>query len=215
MVRRLRLALAAVPLVMIGGCAMPSMPTFGGVLGGGDGKKAESAGWAASVSEEQLLIAARNQGVGPIEVGGAGACPPVSPNAAAREIAVHEKGAPVPDMMTVAYRGEITRTARECQIGGAATTVRYGFAGRVLLGPKGTPGSYTLPVVVEIRDPSKAVVKSEAIKVAVAVPAGGTAGFFSVVRDTSFAVAAGYAPRNYTIQVGLGVTQPAPPRKAR
>ena len=40
----------------------------------------------------------------------------------------------------IVHRGEITKIARECQIYGDRVMVKYGFAGRVLLGPKGSAG---------------------------------------------------------------------------
>ena len=38
------------------------------------------------------------------------------------------------DGLAIIHRGEITKTARECQIEPGRVTVRYGFSGRVLLG---------------------------------------------------------------------------------
>ena len=56
------------------------------------------------------------------------------------------------DGLAVIYRGEITRTARECQIQPGRVTVKYGFSGRVLLGPRGKPMRVTLPVHIFVTD---------------------------------------------------------------
>ena len=58
----------------------------------------------------------------------------------------------VGDGQAIKHRGEITRLARQCQIYGDRVVVKYGFAGRVLLGPKGAPGQVTLPVSVKVAD---------------------------------------------------------------
>ena len=48
------------------------------------------------------------------------------------------------------HRGEITKMARECQLYSDRVVVKYGFAGRVLLGPKGAPGTVTLAVTIRV-----------------------------------------------------------------
>ncbi len=44
------------------------------------------------------------------------------------------------DAQAIIHRGEITKLARECQFYGDRVVVKYGVAGRVLLGPRGSPG---------------------------------------------------------------------------
>ena len=56
---------------------------------------------------------------------------------------IYEPGR-VGDGLAVMHRGEISKTARECQIEPGRITVKYGFSGRVLLGPKGKSGRVTL-----------------------------------------------------------------------
>ena len=50
------------------------------------------------------------------------------------------------DQMYVVNRTEITKLSRECRVYGGQVVVKYGFAGRVLLGPKGKPGRVSAPV---------------------------------------------------------------------
>ena len=64
---------------------------------------------------------------------------------------IYEPGK-VGDGLAVMHRGEITKTARECQIEPGRITVKYGFSGRVLLGPKGKSGRVTLPLNVFVTD---------------------------------------------------------------
>ena len=56
----------------------------------------------------------------------------------------------VGDTNAVVHRGEITKMSRECQLFADRVVVKYGFAGRVLLGPKGGPGTVTLGVSVRV-----------------------------------------------------------------
>lgn len=52
-----------------------------------------------------------------------------------------------PNVRNVQYQGTITNTARECNFDNpAAVHIKFGFSGRVLLGPRGTVGQVTLPI---------------------------------------------------------------------
>ncbi len=66
---------------------------------------------------------------------------------------IYEQGR-VGDGLAVMHRGEISKTARECHIEGNRITVKYGFSGRVLLGPKGRTGNVALPLQVFVADAS-------------------------------------------------------------
>ena len=70
-------------------------------------------------------------------------------------------GGQVGDTQAVVHRGEITKLARECQIYGDRVMVKYGFAGRVLLGPKGVPGQVTLPVSIKVADADRKVLAND------------------------------------------------------
>ena len=63
-------------------------------------------------------------------------------------------GGHVGDTAAIVHRGEITKMARECQLYSDRVIVRYGFAGRVLLGPKGGPGQVTLPINIKVAVPT-------------------------------------------------------------
>ena len=75
------------------------------------------------------------------------------------------------DGLAVMHRGEITKTARECQIEPGRVTVKYGFSGRVLLGPKGKAGRVTLPVNVFVTDAKREKIANEKVRVDVDVAA--------------------------------------------
>jgi hypothetical protein len=105
----------------------------------------------------------------------------------------------VGDSNGVIHRGEITKMARECEIFGDRVVVKYGFAGRVLLGPKGGPGSVTLGVIVRATGPQQTILATDKTAVTTNVPPGEPAGYFSIVKELSFPVAVGTRPQDYKI----------------
>ncbi len=109
----------------------------------------------------------------------------------------------VGDTNAVVHRGEITKMARECQLFADRVVVKYGFAGRVLLGPKGGPGAVTLGVNVRVAGTQQNTLATDKMKVTTTIPPGGPAGYFSIVKEISFPVAVGTRPQDYKIFVAF------------
>ncbi len=140
--------LAGVSLAL-SGCGSVSQLTApfgkGGIFGS---SKPPESGWTATVTEENMLTAARGGG----DVTGAvgGGCPAFGLASRGEGFvtikATGAGGDPGDGLSSVRHRGEITRTARECAAGPGGVVVKYGFSGRVLLGPQGKPGVITLAV---------------------------------------------------------------------
>ena len=107
------------------------------------------------------------------------------------------------DANFIVYRGEITKLSRECHVYGGRVVVKYGYAGRVLLGPKGYPGSFTLPVSVTAQDAYQAQLARNRGSVRVTVPGDQTVGYFSMVREISLPVRTGTRLEDYKIFVAL------------
>ena len=136
----------------LGGCGMSSL-TSG--LGGGMFGSGSSDPQVSAVSEDQLLDAAKSSdsnatgstNVGEIDAG----CPRLRIAPHDNYITFYEQGH-VGDALSVTQRGEITKTARECHVEAGRVVVKYGFSGRVLLGPKGQAGGLSLPIVVVVHD---------------------------------------------------------------
>lgn len=148
-----------------------------------------------------MLQAAKTEG-GPVDLANPEqqGCPPFSPSGADRYTTIYERGHNG-DSLSVMYRGEITKTSRECQVEQGGVTVKYGFAGRVLLGPMGKPGVVSLPVTFTVTDRMRNKVKSEALKLQVEVSQDRPVGYYSVVRVISFPLADGAPPSAYTLNV--------------
>lgn len=196
--------LSAVLLIsaLLGGCGMSSLTSgLGGGLIGSSGKTA-----SAEVSEEQLLTAAKagdtgttgSTNVGEVAFG----CPRMTIASRDNNITFYEPGR-AGDGLAIMHRGEITKTARDCEVLAGRVTVKYGFSGRVLLGPRGKPGAISLPVNVVVTDSKRAQVTGQAMKVDVYVEQDKPIGYFSAVQSVTFDVPEGSRPGEFEINVGF------------
>ena len=111
------------------------------------------------------------------------------------------------DMQAIVHRGEITKLSRQCQIYGDRIMVKYGFAGRVLLGPKGSPGQVTLPISIKVADADRKVLANDKMDVSTIVPSENPVGYFSMVKEITFPIAMGSRPEDYKVFVAFERTQ--------
>lgn len=209
--------LAAVLCVTAGltGCGLSSVTSglSSGVFGS-DNKNAQ----VKSVTEAQLLSAAK------ADFGGSGAsgtnvahgCPRFvvwSPGNHSTAYLPGRDG----DALAVMHRGEITKTARECTIGPGRVTVKYGFSGRVLLGPAGQTARVSLPIKVFVHDANRQRLSSEDMTIDVDVSIESPIGYFSQVRTVTFAIPEGTRPGEYEVLVGFdsAIAAPAPAGRRR
>lgn len=171
----------------------------GGMFGGG--QKAE-----ATVSEDQLLAAAKTNdpsATGSTSIGEVAAgCPRFIVAPRDNHITFYEPGR-AGDGLAIMHRGEITKTARECQVEPGRVTVRYGFSGRVLLGPKGKPGNIALPLNVVVNDSKRAPVTGDKVSVDVSVGLDKPIGYFSAVRTVTFDIPEGSRAGEFELVVGF------------
>ncbi|MFC7054143.1 hypothetical protein ACFQI3_15730 [Hansschlegelia quercus] len=85
------------------------------------------------------------------------------------------------DPFSLRYQARLADTARECSNLGVEAGIRVGVVGRVILGPKGAPGTFRVPLRIAVVDETDKPVYSESRLVEVTVPAGqGTADFTHV-----------------------------------
>src|SRR5690606_4184486 len=200
--RALQILFSGFALTLLAGCGMSSLTSGigGGMLGGSSSSSTE----VASVSEEQLLSAAKadygTTGSSGIDL--AHGCPRFVIWPRDNSVTIYEQGR-VGDALAVMHRGEITKTARECHIENGRVTVKYGFSGRVLLGPRGKPGSVKLPVNVFVTDARREKIAQDTMAVDVDVALERPIGYFSVVRTVSFTIPEGTRPAEYEVFVGF------------
>jgi len=196
---------------LMGGCGLSSLTSGLGssVFGGGSEKQTQ----VQNVTEEQMLSAAKadynpsgstaSLGSGTVAHG----CPKLQARAPDNHVTIYEQGR-IGDGLAIMHRGEITKTARECIIEPGRVTVKYGFSGRVLLGPRGQPGAVTLPVSVTVKDAKRAAVAMDQAQVSVYMQLDNPIGYFSTVRTITFDIAQGARPGEYEIGVAFDRSVP-------
>lgn len=190
--------------ILTAGCGLSSLTSGLGnsIFGSSSTQSSQSPG----VSEEQLLSAAKSSGadgtansaVGEIAHG----CPRLSVSPHGNHLTIYEDGR-AGDGLAIMHRGEITKTARECQIGPGRVTVRYGFSGRVLLGPRGRPGNIKLPITVMVTDAKRAKIAADTVSIDATVAVDNPIGYFSAVRSVTFDVPEGARPGEFELFVGF------------
>ena len=180
-----------------------------GIGGGWFGGESKTKTDVSSVNQEQLLAAAQNDAGTTSSVGGevAHGCPRFQVWSREGYVTIYEPGR-VGDGLAVMHRGEITKTARECQIEPGRITIKYGFSGRVLLGPKGKSGRVTLPLNVFVTDAKREKLVTEKVKIDVDVALEKPIGYFSMVRTVTFPMAEGSRPTEFEVFVGFDRAAP-------
>jgi hypothetical protein len=193
----------ALVAAVLSGCGM-SVPSLGDASLFSN-KKQET--WTPIITEESMMTAARQNSDGPIEMAAANGCPILQVEAGQRDLTVYD-GNRVGNSKAVIHRSEITKTARECKFSGGIVQVKYGIAGRVLLGPKGKPGPVVLPATMQVLDKSKGRLASEPFTLNVTITRENPISYFAVVRDVSIPVKEGTQPGDYSITIAFEKTRP-------
>ena len=197
-----RFAAFGAVLATLGACGMSSITSGigGGWFGGGKSTQAE----VGSVDQDQLLAAAKTEtgSVGAIGGNVAFGCPRFQVWSRDGYVTIYEAGR-VGDGLAVMHRGEITKTARQCNIEPGRVTVKYGFSGRVLLGQKGRTGRVSLPVNVFVTDAKRQKIAADKARVDVDVALDNPIGYFSIVRSVTFQIPEGSRPGEYEVYVGF------------
>ena len=112
-----------------------------------------------------------------------GYCPPVQIRPGTEALPIYERGHEGDDTF-VRFQGSISTTARECHTNGDTLNIKVGIAGRLTAGPKGAPGSFTVPLrVVVVKQHGNKVFYSQISKAPVSISAPTYASDFSYVVD--------------------------------
>lgn len=190
-----------------GGCGLSVLGSgVGSGVFGGNTKAAPQK--IESVTAEHMLTAAKAEGtLGIAESEISHGCPRFATWPRDNTLTVYEQGR-VGDGLAVVHRGEITKTARECEIVPGKVTVKYGFAGRILMGPKGRQGVVKLPVTVFVTDAKRERVLVERQMVEAQIAVDKPVGYFSFVRIISFPIPEGSRAGEFEVFVGFERTVP-------
>jgi len=190
----------------VSGCGMGSVTSGLGssILGGGSSSE------PTSVSEQDLIAAAKAGGDGAPAFSGGDSqpgCPRFVPWPRDSYLTIYEPGR-VGDGLAIMHRGEITKTARECHMNGSQVTVKYGFSGRILLGPRGHSGPISLPINVFVQDSGRQKITEDKLRVDATVAVENPIGYFSAVRTVTFNVPEGARPGEFEVFVGFDRSTP-------
>jgi hypothetical protein len=180
--------------IVLSGCAVSRLAS---PFGSGDEDTSASA-----VTEDRLMETAKADTGTDLPAGFSAHCPQVVAWPRDRLLTVYQPGH-VGEATAVIHRGEITKMARECQLYSDRVVVKYGFAGRVLLGPKGGPGTVTFAVNIRVGGTGQTTLATDKMKISATIPAGDPAGYFSMVREIAFPIMVGTRPEDYKIFVAF------------
>jgi hypothetical protein len=119
----------------------------------------------------------------------------------------------------VRYQGSLGQLVRECAILGETMTMRVGVEGRLLIGPKGGPGSVKVPIRMALvaEGPTPKPLWSKFYNADVSVPEGASQAVFSIVEDDlTFPMPTNREIGNYVVFVGFdpqgAAARPAAPK---
>ena len=123
-------------------------------------------------------------------------------------------GAPTNDH--VRYQFSVNDVARECSVQNGKIIIKVGVAGRALLGPAGSPGSYSAPVRIAIRKDSTGAsgtaLVSKVYTATATLTSDGSDAAFSVVSDPiEVPFLREQADQDYTVLVGFDTGARAAP----
>jgi hypothetical protein len=157
---------------------------------------------ASVVNEDRLMETAKADAGTDLPDGKSANCPQVVAWPRDRLLTIYQAGH-VGDQTAVVHRGEITKMARECTLYSDRVIVKYGFAGRVLLGPKGGPGTVRLAVNIRVAGAQQNTLATDKMSITTTIPPDQPAGYFSMVREIAFPVTVGTRPQDYKVFVAF------------
>ena len=121
----------------------------------------------------------------------------------------------------VRYQFDIGRLARQCSVANGQILIKVGVSGRVVLGPAGAPGVYSVPIRIAVeRASDNSVVTSQIYRQPVSINPGadGVSPFTLVSQPLAVPYTRRQADEDYTIDVGFdpgGVHAPTKSRPRR
>ncbi|HET6379027.1 MAG TPA: hypothetical protein VFG05_12095 [Methylocella sp.] len=103
------------------------------------------------------------------------------------------------------HQFSITDTARECSLDGDKLSLKAGVAGKVLLGPAGSAGTFSVPVRISVlRKQDNEPLVTKIYRAAVTVPPGATQSDFTIVSEPlRVPFVQDHAEEDYTIKAGI------------
>jgi hypothetical protein len=209
---------------LIGRCrSLMVLAVAGGVLsgcGGGSLFGSGSSDPSPSIGDRfSQLFGSKSQAVGdaaPAAEQNDVTCPTVAirPGASTYAVGAADKPASGSDLR---YQATITRTARDCTLGGGQITARIGIQGRVIAGPGGAPPAVDVPLrVAVVQDGvTPKTIFTKAYQTNVSMNADSSVLFSLVAEDVVYPVPVGNAGDSYVFYIGFDPQALKPEQKPR
>lgn len=110
-----------------------------------------------------------------------------------------------PTSATLRYQSSLDDTARECALVDGQLALKIGVAGKVLLGPAGSPGTFGVPVrIAVLRKQDNQPLVGKLYRAEVTIRPGETQGDFAIVSEPLHVpFVKDHSEDDYTIRVGI------------
>jgi hypothetical protein len=179
-------------ILMVGGCGSA------GKLGSFDSPDASDSKLA------KLLGLAKEEGAPSGETQGRRVFCPEIMILEGTEVARFHAGSP-PSNSNLRVQYSIEDMARECSIRDDTLVLKIGIEGKVLLGPAGSPGNFTIPVrIAVVRRSGQSLVVSKLYRAAATIAAKRTEESFTIVSEPiSVPFIREHSEEDYSIKVGI------------
>ena len=114
------------------------------------------------------------------------------------------------------YQFAVTDAARQCFISGSQLSIKIGIEGRVLLGPAGSPGTFSVPVRVAIlNEKTQAPIISKLYPISATIAPGQGAADFSFITEPLVVPSLSDHPEDdYSVKLGVDAGGPAVAEKS-
>ncbi|MFZ9502737.1 MAG: hypothetical protein ACO27F_14330 [Beijerinckiaceae bacterium] len=195
---RLRVTAALLAAGLLSGCSGGGLGSAGSALGNlvaFNSTRAPAAGAAAPEADPNVDLV----------------CPEVHVREGAAALRVMAGGA-------VRHQFSIGELARQCRVVNKQLILKVGVEGKALLGPAGSPSSFSVPITIAVRrDGEERALVSRAYRAQAVIPAGQSQTTFTVVSDEiAVPFISESANEDYEILVSVDGAAPAgEPRRRR
>jgi len=203
--RRMGLVLVAAAMLGLGGCGN-RIGSFDSVDGGGD---SQEHGWSSPVASKLMSLLNfsndkdKKDDAQPATDHRHVDCPEVIvfDGTAARRVYVG--GAQTNESLR--YQLSLDDSARECRLEGEEIAIKVGVQGKVLLGPAGSPGSFTVPIhIVIMNEADNKLVITKVYRANVTIPSGQSEGGYTVISEVMHVpFIQEHANQDYTIRAAI------------
>jgi hypothetical protein len=196
-------------------CLYASISTIGGCGGAGKLGSFDSPETSGSKLAKLLGLSKEEAGSSKDSPGRRVFCPDIM-ILEGTEVARFYAGSP-PSNSNLRYQYSIEDMARECSVRDDQLVLKIGIEGKVLLGPNGSSGNFSVPVRIAIlRRGDQSPIASKLYRAATTIAAKQSEESFTIISEPiSVPFISDHAEENYTIKVGIDSAAGSEPDESR